>query len=82
VTYGAIALLALLDYLSGSRDPAGGYRNAGDGAGVVKSAVTEYFVYDGDSLATNWTIAEWSSSAEGTVPFGPDPATDAGQIVL
>ncbi|NLE37879.1 MAG: hypothetical protein GX621_07630, partial [Pirellulaceae bacterium] len=41
----------------------------------------EYFVYDHDA-STNWGLKNLSTSKEGTIPFGANPATDAGQIVL
>ncbi|NLE36796.1 MAG: RHS repeat-associated core domain-containing protein, partial [Pirellulaceae bacterium] len=41
----------------------------------------EYFVYDHDA-ATNWGLKNLSTSKDGTIPFGANPATDSGQIVL
>ncbi|MBN1589425.1 MAG: hypothetical protein JW888_07915, partial [Pirellulales bacterium] len=32
--------------------------------------------------STNWGLSQFSQSENGTVPFGADPETDAGQIVL
>jgi len=52
-----------------------------DGAGTTHSPATEYFVYDHDA-STNWGLSQSSSSENGTVPFGADPSTDSGQIVL
>ena len=51
---------------------------------VVRSVdgVPEYFVYDGDSLATDRAIGELAASEDGEAPFGPDPAIDLGQVVL
>ncbi|HBO45081.1 MAG TPA: hypothetical protein DD670_14360 [Planctomycetaceae bacterium] len=52
-----------------------------DGAGTTHSPATEYFVYDHDA-SNNWALKDSSTSEEGTIPFGANPATDAGQIVL
>ena len=41
-----------------------------------------YFIYDDDSLATDWILAEFGASENGDTPFGPDPDIDLGQIVL
>ncbi|HBO46276.1 MAG TPA: hypothetical protein DD670_20595 [Planctomycetaceae bacterium] len=52
-----------------------------DGAGTTHSPATEYFVYDHDG-STNWALGDASTSNKGTIPFGADPSTDSGQIVL
>ncbi|MCX7428858.1 MAG: hypothetical protein NTW96_24935 [Planctomycetia bacterium] len=43
---------------------------------------SEYFIHDSDSLATDWGLTEFATSADGSTPLGPSPDFDLGQIVL
>ena len=51
-----------------------------DGSSTMHSPATEYSVYDHDN-STNWGLENLSTSDDGTIPFGANPATDAGREV-